>query len=308
MGFKTGKELLDAYNNGFEGCKYDQKEMDALMSELKYPLFGSVAKGLVGSGVGKLSIPYRSVVALSPEAPYKERQELGDCVSHGNRNACDITRAVEIHIDGEAEDFVTLGATEAIYGARGYSGDGGMTCSRAVSFITKDGGVLLRKKYGDFDLSKYSSSLAYKWGRGIPDLIVAEAKKHQMKTASLIRSIEELRDALANGYGVAVCSGQGFSSTRDKDGFAAARGSWAHCMCIAGFDDYSPRKGVLIINSWGENWISGPMPSWGPIPKGSFMAEIGVVERMIRSGGTFAFSKFDGFPPQNLPDYGNGEF
>jgi hypothetical protein len=229
-----------------------------------------------------------------------------NCVSHGTRNAVDITRAVEIYINHEPEEFVATGATEPIYGHRGHSGQGA-SCSRLAEFVHKVGGLLVRKNYPELgiDLTKYNASIGIKWGgRGVPENVAAEARKHQVKTVSRINSLDELRDALANGYGVNCCSSQGFSSTRDKDGFARASGSWAHSMCIAGYDDYSPRKGALILNSWGENWISGPMPSFGNIPKGGFMAELSVVERMIRAGGTFAFSNFDGFPAQDLTSLG----
>lgn len=226
-----------------------------------------------------------------------------NCVSHGTRNAVDITRACEILMSNDNESFVTIGATEAIYGARGYSGDGGMSCSRAAQFVSETGGVLLRKKYGDIDLTKYSGSTAIRFGRGIPKELVSEGKKHQVKTVSLITTLEQLRDALANGYGVACCSGQGFSSTRDKDGFCKAQGSWAHCMCLGGFDDKSSRKGVLIINSWGA-YLNGPSPEWGTLPAGGFMAELDVIQRMLNSRGTFAFSNFDGFPTQNISTLG----
>jgi hypothetical protein len=79
-------------------------------------------------------------------------------------------------------------------------------------------------------------------------------------------------------------------------------------MCFGGYDDTGSEPGFLIINSWGETWIKGPMPEFGPIPKGSFMARADVVARMIRGGGTFAFSAFDGFPAQKLPNYGSNDW
>jgi len=153
-----------------------------------------------------------------------------NCVSHGTRNSCDVSRAVEIDVHKQREAWIARGATEGIYGARGHGGQG-MSCSRAASFVSKDGGILLRKNYPEvIDLTKYQGMLGAGWGgRGLPDKVIDLANDHQIKTVSLIKTVEEARDALANGYGIAVCSSYGFSNKRDDKGFAKTSGSWAHC-------------------------------------------------------------------------------
>jgi hypothetical protein len=228
MARMTPKELYDNYRNGFSGCLFEQHVYDHLMETSKYPLFGDASKKISGSGKGKLSTPYKSVLKFDKN-PYNERQTTGDCVSHGTRNACDVTRAVEIDVHNEREDWTARGATEAIYGYRGFSGQG-MSCARAAEFVSKVGGIVVRKNYGFVDFSKYNGNLGAGWGgRGLPDKVLDLSNDHQIKTASLIRTVEEARDALANGYGLAVCSSYGFSNTRDKKGFAKVSGSWAHC-------------------------------------------------------------------------------
>jgi len=229
---------------------------------------------------------------------------LFNCVSHATRNAIDISRAVEIDVNGEAEDFLALGATEGIYGSRGHGGQG-MSCSGAAEWVNSEGGILLRKKYPFADLTKYSAKFGMGWGsRGVPKDVTQEAAKHQVKTISLVRNVEEVRDALANGYGVAICSGQGFSSTRDSKGYAKAQGHWSHAMAAIGCNEEGD---IIICNSWGTSWISGPKPEYG-IPDGAFLAHAEVVNKMVRSDGSYAFSNVDGFPPQDLPDYGVEEF
>ena len=242
------KELYDMYRGGYSGCRFEQHVYDHLMETSKYPLFGDASKKIKNSGKGKLSTPYKSVLRFEKN-PYNERQTTGDCVSHGTRNACDITRAVEIDIGNEREDWITKGATEAIYGARGFSGEG-MSCARAAEFVSKIGGIVLRKNYpGVADFSKYNGNLGAGWGgRGLPDKVLDLANDHQIKTASLIRTIDEARDALANGYGIAVCSNYGFSNTRDKKGFARQSGSWGHCY-LADSLVFTP-SGYLQINSF----------------------------------------------------------
>jgi intein/homing endonuclease len=227
-----------------------------------------------------------------------------NCVSHGTRNACDISRAVEIDIHSEKESWIARGATEAIYGARGWSGQG-MTGSKAAEFVNKIGGILVRKNYdGVVDLSKYNSNLGAGWGgRGVPDKILDLANDHQIKTVSLIQSVEEARDALANGYGIAVCSNYGFSNKRDSKGYARTSGSWAHCMAWIGCDDTGSDTSFLVQNSWGK-WNDGGHPEWGVIPDGSFLIHSDVAEGMIKQNGAYAFSNFNGFPVQKLPDYG----
>lgn len=295
-------DLYSLYKKGFSGCLWEQHVFDHLMEESKYPLFGDASKKIKGSGKGKLSVPYKSVLKFDKN-PYNERQSTGDCVSHGTRNACDISRAVEIDIDGERENWLARGATEAIYGARGHGGQG-MSCARAAEFVSKNGGILVRKNYGVADFSKYNGSLGAGWGaRGLPDKVIDLANDHQIRTTSLVRTIEEARDALANGYGLAVCSSYGFSNKRNSKGIANPSGSWAHCMAWIACDDTGSEPLFLVQNSWGK-WNDGGHPDWGPIPDGSFLIKADVAAGMLKQNGSYAFSGFDGFPLQKLPDYG----
>jgi len=227
-----------------------------------------------------------------------------NCVSHGTRNAVDLTRAIEIHVNHEREAWIARGATEPIYGSRGHGGQG-MSCSRAAEFVSNLGGFLVRKNYeGVIDLSKYNSSIGSRWGSiGVPEEVKKLAQKHQIKTVSNIRTVEEARDALANGYGINVCSGYGFSRTRDNKGIAKPSGSWGHSMAWTACDDTGKEPLFLVQNSWGK-WNDGGHPDWGKIPDGSFLITSDVAAGMLRGGGSFAFSAFDGFPLQKLPNYG----
>lgn len=303
----TSNELYNLYRKGFSGCLWEGHIYDQLIENSKYAYFKDGAKSIKNSGKGKLSLPYKSVLKFDNN-PYNERQTVGDCVSHGTRNACDISRAVEIDINREKEAWVTRGATEAIYGARGHGGEG-MSCARAAEFVSKTGGIVLRKNYpGIADFSKYNGKLGAGWGgRGLPDKVIDLADNHKIKTVSLIRTVEEARDALANGYGLAVCSSYGFNNKRDSKGFARVSGSWAHCMAWIACDDTHGEPAFLVQNSWGK-WNDGGHPTWGPIPDGSFLIHADIAEGMLKQNGSYAFSDFNGFPPQKLPDYGFGEY
>jgi hypothetical protein len=301
------QELYNNYRKGFSGCLWEQHVYEHLMEVSKYPLFGDASKKIKSSGKGKLSTPYKSVLKFDKN-PYNERQTTGDCVSHATRNACDVSRAVEIDVHNERESWIARGATEAIYGARGHGGQG-MSCSRAAEFVSKNGGILLRKNYkGVADFTKYNGNLGAGWGgRGLPDPVIDAANDHQIKTVSLVRTIEEARDALANGYGLAVCSNYGFSNKRDKKGIANVSGNWAHAMAWIACDDTGSEPLFLVQNSWGK-WNDGGHPDWGSIPDGSFLIRAEVAAGMLAANGSYAFSNFDGFPLQKLPSYGFEEY
>ncbi len=300
-------DLYNEYRKGFQGCLWEEHVFNELLESSKYAYFGDGAKRIKNSGKGKLSTPYKSVFKFDSN-PYNERQTTGDCVSHATRNAVDVSRAVEIDVHRDKESWIARGATEAIYGARGHGGQG-MSCSRAATFVSQSGGVVVRKNYkGVADFTKYNGGLGAGWGsRGLPDPVIDLANDHQIKTVSLVRTIEEARDALANGYGLAVCSSYGFTNKRDSKGFAKVSGSWAHAMAWIACDDTGSEPAFLVQNSWGK-WNDGGHPAWGKIPDGSFLIHADTAAGMLSQSGAYAFSQFDGFPVQKLPSYGFEEY
>jgi hypothetical protein len=291
--YNSPRELLNAYRNGFVGVECDEEDVKKLLGELPMPMFGAAAYELYGAGEGKVSAPFKSLLKFDPGFGPSERQTTGDCVSHSTRNAVDITRAVEIDIKGQPESFEARGATEAIYQSRGHRGQG-MSCSGAARYVHQNGGLLIRKDYGKVDLSKYNSSLGA--NHRIPSSI------------SLITTVEEARDALANGYGISVCSGYGFSSKRDSNGIAKRSGGWSHAMAWIACDDsreiYNETL-FLVQNSWGK-WNSGPKRLGQP--DGSFWIREKDARGMLSGRGSWVFSDVDGFPARKLPDYGTGDY
>ena len=306
MQFNSPRDLLNAYRDGFQGSVCNPEETAELLAKLKTPLFGATAYRLYGSGEGKLSLPFKSLLKFDPNFGPSERQTTGDCVAHSTRNAVDITRAVEIDINKEPESFEARGANEAIYQSRGHRGQG-MTCSSAAKYVHSKGGVLIRKDYGKVHLSKYNSDLGAR--HKIPSSIyTTEAKKHQVKTISLITTVQEARDALSNGYAISVCSGYGFSSRRDNKGIAKRSSGWNHAMAWIACDDTNKRfKETLFLvqNSWGK-WNSGPRVH--DQPEGSFWIRERDARGMLAQQGAWVFSDVDGFPARSLPDYGTTSY
>jgi len=298
MDFSTPSKILRLYRHGFVGSICDPEDVKKLMGELPMPVFGAAAHNLFGDGDGKLSLPFKSLLKFDSGFGPAERQTTGDCVSHSTRNAIDITRAVEIDIKGEREQFVSRGATEGIYQSRGHKGQG-MSCSSAARYVHEKGGILLRKDYGEVDLSKYDSEIGK--DHDIPNSIYRdEARKHQVKTISSVRTVQEAKDALANGYSLSVCSGYGFSSKRDKSGIAKRSSGWNHAMAwIACDDTHDVHKESLFLiqNSWGL-WNSGPKRLGQP--DGSFWIREKDARGMLSGGGAWVFSDVNGFPAKNI--------
>jgi hypothetical protein len=273
---------------------------------MKHPVFGVAAAPIRDSGKGKVVLLHKALIQVMGRFPVHE-QTIGDCVSHGWGLGIDVLKAVQIAA-GAREEFTGETATEIVYaasrvevgGGRLGNGDGSIG-AWAAQAVSETVGTLVRGKYGDLDLTEYSGATAKKLGRrgaGVPDDLEPQAREHPVKTTSLVRTYEELRDAIANGYPVPPCSNRGFASRRDEKGFAKPSGSWAHCMLFLAVDDEDGRPGVLCQNSWGDNWISGPKRH--DQPDGSFWVDADVAERMLAEQDSFAMSGYVGFPAQEL--------
>ena len=288
------------------GHVYDWRQVEATLAASPTPSFASTGREIYGSGEGKTVCLWLALEKLLGTFPVHE-QTIGDCVSHGFGTGIDVLQAVEIQ-SGDNERWVAETATESIYaisrverGKRQIGRGDGSVGAWAADAVSK-WGVLQRVQYGQHDLRQYSGPLAKKWGwDGLPDELEPKAAPFKVGVTSLVTTYEQARDAIANGYPVAVCSDQGFDDVRDSEGFSRAMGSWAHCMVFLGVDDNPKRPGLLCMNSWGRNWIRGPKRLGQP--DGSFWVDAQVANRMLgRNPDSWALGKFSGYPAQNL-DY-----
>lgn len=271
----------------------------AFLATLERPLFAQAAPHLSGVGAGRTILLYKAFKDTLGEYLAYIAQKIGDCVGHGLAHGVDLLACVQITIGKRAEAFEET-SSEAIYGMarvniggqRGSYSDGavGAWAAQAVSKI----GTVSRKVAG-----AYSGQRAKDWGaKGVPFEVQSEAGNHKVKTVALVSTYEELEDALANGYPVAVCSNQGFTLQRDRQGFCSPRGSWAHCMLFVGVRG-GERPGACVFQSWCREMPSGPLDL--DQPPNSFWADRSVVERMLAAGDSWALSNFDGYPGQVLP-------
>lgn len=234
--------------------------------------------------------------------PFSQGQ-VGSCVSFGTNRAIEYTMCVEI-VKEKNEEFhhivqeITYGGSRVEVGNGNLRGDGSIG-AWAAKFV-KDWGVVARGKYNNFDLSTYSEARCREFGRtGVPADLEAEARKHPVKETVMVTTWDQAKKALVQGYGLAICSGQGFSMTRDANGIAAARGSWAHCMCLCGYTTINGKEYGRIDNSWGPNAHTGPVGPGNPGPEG-FYAAASVIEGMLKEKDSFAFSCVEGFPLRKI--------
>lgn len=319
------EDCIDAYaNKRLAGAMPDPEALEELEASPYCLDADSVlhSLGMADSGKGLLNAaPYKALLSLDSGA-YTERQTTGDCVSHGNRNAVDVSRACEIVIKGELELWIARGATEPIYGARGHGGQGA-NCQTLANWVCTKGGLLVRKNYPelDLDLSKYDSSIGSRWGsRGVPEAVRAEAAKTPCRYLARIKTWEEARDFAANGYGIFWCAGIAYSGSRDENGVAKlTNGSWAHsqhnCMIFDDSEWAHEKYGEAlfgIAQSWGTGFASGGWNAerYGPAHGSVSLLRVSVLTRVIRSGWVAAIGDFQGFKKQadKLKDFGAGTY
>lgn len=303
--YKDSLSLLSAYDQGLTGYIESPRDKAEFMESQSYQYFDE--PNIKGSGAGQRALLWGYALKLDPKS-FTERQTTGDCVSHGSRNARDITRASAILARNMPFDWYKRGATEPTYGARGHSGQG-MSPAKASKF-ERDVGFLAREKYEPCDLSKYDASYGIKWGsRGVPSDVQELCKQHKVGRITNVRSQEDLMDAMVNGY--AAHSGQyaAWSSSPSGNIHRRKSGGWSHDMCLAGYDDtktHWPFRVWFIANSWGA-WNS-PVPDWPadypPQPRGMIVTKAEDFDVCVRNGDCWVYGDIDGYPPQRLPDFG----
>ncbi|MBS0207516.1 MAG: hypothetical protein JSS27_01045 [Planctomycetes bacterium] len=263
---------------------------------------------------------YRAVQKLLPGHLPLNQKKIGSCVAVGHAGAVDELLAIDV-VAGKAGKFLPCsaesiygGARNEAYGRVGHSYSDGSNGYAAVKWLKDVGGVLFRQNYSQHgvDLTSYEVPRCKDWGarsnggdNTVSGPLDEEAKKHPVKGAAKVTTLEELDKALENGCPVTICSGVGFASPRDKDGFCRPAGGWSHCMHICGKRN-GGRKGYLVQNSWGA-YIRGDGPSsenkYKDQPDGSFYVEPQHIARILRAGDSWALSSATGFPKRLLPDW-----
>ena len=288
----------------------DPKYVKDTVATFANPFFGDVAKNIVQGDENKDAFVWKFYKEVTGQEWQSHDQDgTGMCVGEGFSAALELLQCVEIKVNGDQEEYKPISAA-AIYALsremNGMLGKGdGSTGAAAAKAMLQFGCVSCEDAKDDNTTGKEHAALAKKWGGrdGLPAELKALAAKNKIKSASMVRTPEECRVALANGYPIAICSNVGFEPRggfkRDGDGFVAMGGTWPHCMCIAGYR--ADKKAFLVIQSWGSNSPPGPK-SLGQ-PDGSFWITWDACQRIVRSGESYALSAFDGYPKRNIDNF-----
>lgn len=294
--------LQDLINLG--GWQDKPKEVEGVMMSLPIPIFEDVYSNLKDTGKGKTILLTDFVHQLGVKN-FVQVQEAPDCVSFAASHCLDALKAVEIILNGDFEEFLSITATEFFYGVSrvnvgGGRINGGGTVGAWVAETINTYGSLRRDKYDESDLTKYDPNRAINWGNsGVPKGLFNIAKNTKIKTVSQVRNVLAARDAIANGFPIVVCSNRGFSTTKDKHGILMPSGTWYHGMAILGVDDKYSIPSFLVQNSWPYNWVSGPKRYETEMP-GSFWVDYQTIDYMLKQNDSFVYSNFDGYKQQDL--------
>lgn len=240
-------------------------------------------------------------------------QQVGDCVSFGGKNVLEYLQARQICVNTpfHVMDGVTRGPPiewrpvfpPYLYGySRVVIGDGRLRGSDGSvgAWLAKgvqQGGVLPSDADG---VPEYSGAVARQWGdKGPPDGFVNVAREHLVRTVSQVRSADDVRDAICNGYPCTIASNFGTKTIREQDGRMVARwdGRWMHQMAVVAYDGSGREPYFYILNSWGPS--AHPQPLQGE-PPGGFWVTAKTMDGICKQGDSFAFSEMDGFPSNEM--------
>lgn len=252
------------------------------------------------------------------------RQEIGDCVSFGAKNATEYVTCCQIFglaareakgDQGQFKELLSQGrikfkpvfppwyyGTGRVYVGGGRLGNSDGSLGSWMADAVMKYGTLFSDHEG---VPRYAGQIAKAWGDPNPSNDLDNwkdiAKDFLVRSAAPIRSWDELVAAIVNGYPCTVASNIGYSMTAGQNGFHAQTANWAHQMCIVGIDDEYSQPYAAILNSWGD--VHGRLKDFHDghdWPIGIIRARRQDIEKMIRAQEVFAWSQFDGFPEQLL--------
>lgn len=292
----------------------DPDQVDLVLESLPMPMVGQLQLPKIRAN--KAVLLTDTVRKITGKDIDKGPQGIGDCVGWGWARLVNIIACTQIAAslsatfgqDQESRDFdqalqqvreeFQQTSVEAIYALsrvevgkqKGSMQDGsvGAWAAKAVSTY----GTL---SYKALKQNGYDKTRSKNWGaQGLPDSLEPAARLHLVKNVSLVTTFDQAAALVENGYPTAVCSSQGFTMTRDRNGFCAPRGRWDHCMTIVGVRYDIP--GCLIAQNWGANTPNGPLVLGQP--DNTFWVDAHTINNMLARRDSFTGTAFDGYPAQ----------
>jgi hypothetical protein len=296
------------------GYDPDPEGSAAFVATLPHPTLASAAPGFHADERREVML-YPALLQCLPGWRRGSQGNVGSCVGWGAALAVDFVAACDIVHRKEHEVVKGRTVEASLYGfsrveARGQrvnTGGDGSTGFHAAKSIRDFGALHYGVDYGGTVIPFSGTQERDRaWGRnGVPDELEPFAKLRRCSETTLATSFEEAAAAIQNGYPVVVCSGQGFSMSRDEDGFCRPGGVWWHCMVFAGVR-WGRRPGLLCLNSWGDsNTVGRHYPETMPVAvrNCSFWVDAATCSKMLGGRDSYVYAGYSGFQPTQIPDW-----
>lgn len=229
-------------------------------------------------------------------------QDTGDCVSFGAAIVVAAVAAHEIVRLGQPEKF-EVPFPPYLYGISRMMPEGGNGRLRGdgslgswmADTIVQYG--VLRENYPG--VPQYSGDLADRWGRNSREFekFFPEGRQRLIKTAAPLHNVEDVIDAVCNGYYVTIASMRGYAmKLKNEKGksWYTGKDTWPHQMSFIAYDE-DPEPCLYRRNQWrnahGEQ-LDGPAGG-GWVRAADVAKEIASSESEV-----YAYSNFIGFPAE----------
>jgi hypothetical protein len=292
----------------------DPEGSAAFVATLPHPTLASAAPGFRADDRREVML-YPALLKCLPNWRRGSQGDVGSCVGWGASLAVDFVAACDVVHRHEPEVVRARTVEASLYGfsrveARGQkanNGGDGSTGFHAAKAIRDFGALHYGIDYGGVVIAEADKAQRDRtWGRmGVPDELEPYAQLRRCSETTLATTFEEAAAAIQNGFACVACSGQGFSMSRDEDGFCKPGGVWWHCMCLAGVR-WGRRPGLLCLNSWGDsNTVGRHYPETMPVVvrNCSFWIDADVCTRMLSGRDSYVYAGYSGFKPTQLPDW-----
>lgn len=241
-----------------------------------------------------------------------------NCVGNGFGQVLWTLQAIE-SVKGDGEEvklpfwLLTYGLSRSIGGMHDY-GEGSF--GSAMAEAARIGGThhayvegVPQPQLEDNDTSvTWGGQAEWDWSNGdrIPKKYLDLAKQHLIKTTSLCKTADDVREALINGYPCTCASDWGGNMRPAVAGrtepviLNRRTDTWQHQMSVDAWWEH-PDLGEIfyIANSWGTQ-AHGKCPSGAPL--GGFWILKADMNYICRQNEVFAYSQYPGYPAQNLDD------
>jgi hypothetical protein len=286
----------------------------AFVATLPHPTLASAAPGFHADEKREVML-YPALLQCLPGWRRGSQGNVGSCVGWGAALAVDFVAACDIVHRHESEVVRGRTVEASLYGfsrveARGQrvnTGGDGSTGFHAAKSIRDFGALHYGVDYGGTVIPFSGTQERDRtWGRnGVPDELEPFAKLRRCSETTLVVDFEQAAAAIQNGFACVVCSGQGFSMSRDQDGFCRPGGVWWHCMVFAGVR-WGRRPGLLCLNSWGDsNTVGKHYPETMPVAvrNCSFWVDAATCTKMLSGRDSYVYAGYSGFQPTQIPDW-----